>query len=230
MSRPHLILLHGALGTGAQFNPLLPFLQDKFDVHALDLEGHGASPLQNRPLRLEHFAENVMAYLDKAAVETANIFGHSLGGHVGLYLARFFPKRITGVFTLGTKFYWTPEIAEKEKQFLLPDKIKEKIPLFARQLEERHVASGWETLSEKLRELQQYLGRHNPLPDDDIRGISQKVRISVGDRDKTAGLDESIRLYRLLQQGELQVFPATPHPLEKVSKQLLADAIADFFL
>jgi len=230
MSRPHLVLLHGALGTGTQFGPLLPFLQDGFDVHTLDLEGHGASPLQNRPLRVEHFAENVMTYLDSAAIAAANIFGHSLGGHIGLYLARFFPKRITGVFTLGTKFHWTPDIAEQESKFLLPDKIKEKVPRFARLLEEKHVTAGWEPLLEKLRELQHHIGRHNPLPDDDIRGISQKVRICVGDRDKTTGLDESIRIYRLLQQGELQVFPGTPHPLEKVSMQNLADAISDFFL
>ena len=188
------------------------------------------SPFKNRPLRLEHFAENVIAYLDKTAVETANIFGHSLGGHIGLYLARFFPERIAAVFTLGTKFNWTPDIAEKEKKFLLPDKIREKVPQFARQLEERHVAAGWEPLLEKLRELQDYLGRHNPLPDDDICSISQKVRIGVGDKDKTAGLDESIRIYRVLKRGEFQVFPDTPHPLEKISMPYLANAISDFFL
>ena len=45
MSRLHLVLLHGALGTGTQFSPLLPFLKDKFDVHTLDLEGHGTLPI-----------------------------------------------------------------------------------------------------------------------------------------------------------------------------------------
>jgi pimeloyl-ACP methyl ester carboxylesterase len=230
MSRPHLVLLHGALGTGTQFRPLLPFLTEKFDVHTLDLEGHGASPLKNRPLRLEHFAENVITWLDNTGIETVNIFGHSLGGHISLYLAHFFPERITGVFTLGTKFCWTPDIVEKEKKLLLPDKIREKVPQFARQLQERHVAAGWEPLLEKLRDLQDHLGRNNPLPDDNIRTISQGVRIGVGDRDKTAGLDESIRIYHLLQKGEFQVFPGTPHPLEKVSMQMLADAIWDFFL
>ena len=230
MNRPHLVLLHGALGTGTQFRPLLPFLMDRFDVHTLDLEGHGASPLENRPLRLGHFAENIITWLDNTGIETVNIFGHSLGGHISLYLAHFFPERITGVFTLGTKFHWTPDIAEEEKKFLLPDKIREKVPLFARQLEERHVAAGWEPLLEKLRELQDYLGRNNPLSDDDIRTISKRVRIGVGDRDKTAGLCESIRIYHLLQNGEFQVFPGTPHPLEKASMPYLADAISDFFL
>ena len=97
MSRPQLMLLHGALGAQLQFEPLLPYLKNVFDIHTLEFEGHGASPLKNRPFRMKHFAENVIDYLDENKIATACIFGHSLGGHVGLYLARFFPDRVSGV-------------------------------------------------------------------------------------------------------------------------------------
>jgi pimeloyl-ACP methyl ester carboxylesterase len=230
MTRPHLLLLHGALGVGRQFDPVKKALKDSFELHTLDFEGHGISPLKNRPLRLAHYAENVMEHLDENSIPTACIFGHSLGGHVGLFLARFHPDRISGVFTLGTKFNWTPEIAEKENRMLLPDKIMEKVPRFGRLLKERHVAAGWEELLERQREMQLHVARENPLPDDDIRSISQPVRISIGDRDKMVTLEESIRIYRLLEKGEFQVFPNTPHPLEKAPVDKLADAIADFFL
>jgi pimeloyl-ACP methyl ester carboxylesterase len=229
MTRPHLMLLHGALGASTQFDSLKMVLKNSFEVHTLDFEGHGTSPLKDRPLRMAHYAENVMAYLDHKAVPGAGIFGHSLGGHVGLFLARFHPERITGVFTMGTKFNWTPEIAEKENKLLLPDKIMEKVPQFARQLKERHVAGDWEILLEKQREMQLHTARNNPLPDDDIRNISQKVRIGIGDRDKMVTLEESMRIYRLLEKGELQVFPNTPHPLEKAPVRKLAEAITDFF-
>jgi hypothetical protein len=56
------------------------------------------------------------------------------------------------------------------------------------------------------------------------------VRISIGDRDKMVTLEESIRVYRLLEKGEFQVFPNTPHPLEKAPVDKLAEAIIDFFL
>lgn len=229
MTKPHLLLLHGALGAGTQFNPLKTLLKATFEVHTLDFEGHGTSPLRDRPLRMAHFAENVLEYLDQNAIPSAGIFGHSMGGHVGLFLARFHPERISGVFTLGTKFSWTPEIAERENKFLLPDKILEKVPRFGRMLEERHVASGWKALLEKQREMQLHVARNNPLPDDDIRSISQKVRISIGDSDNMVTLEESIRVYRLLEKGELQVFPNTQHPLEKVPLQRVADAVVDFF-
>jgi pimeloyl-ACP methyl ester carboxylesterase len=179
---------------------------------------------------MAHYAENVLEYLDQKAIPDVCIFGHSLGGHVGLFLARFHPERIGGVFTLGTKFNWTPEIAEKENRLLLPDKIMEKVPRFGKMLKERHVAAGWEALLEKQREMQLHVTRNNPLPDDDIRGISQNVRISIGDKDKMVTLEESIRIYRLLEKGEFQVFPKTPHPLEKAPFDKLAEAIIDFFL
>jgi pimeloyl-ACP methyl ester carboxylesterase len=229
MTRPHLLLLHGALGVGSQFDPVKKALADSFEVHTLDFEGHGASPLRDRPLRMAHYAENAMEYLNKWSIPATGIFGHSLGGHVGLFLARFHSDRINGVFTLGTKFNWTPEIAEKENRLLIPDKIMEKVPRFGRLLRERHVAAGWEALLERQREMQLHVARENPLPDDDIRSISQRVRISIGDRDKMVSLEESIRVYRLLENAEFQVFPGTPHPLEKAPVDKLAEAIIDFF-
>ena len=229
MTRPRLLLLHGALGVGSQFDPLKAFLEGTFEVHALDFEGHGTSPLRDRPLRMAHYADNVLAYLDQKAIPAAGVFGHSLGGHVGLFLAHHHPERISGVFTLGTKFNWTPEIAEKENKLLLPDKIMEKVPQFGELLKKRHVAAGWEALLERQREMQLHVARNNPLPDDNIRSISQRVRISIGDRDKMVTFEESIRIYRLLLKGEFQVFPNTPHPLEKAPVQKLADAIIDFF-
>jgi pimeloyl-ACP methyl ester carboxylesterase len=105
MDREILLLLHGALGASTQFTPLIPLLEEPFEVHTLDLEGHGTSPLKDRPFRLNHFAENVIEYLDNHALDKANIFGHSMGGHTGLCLARFFPGRVKGVFT----FFFNPE-------------------------------------------------------------------------------------------------------------------------
>jgi pimeloyl-ACP methyl ester carboxylesterase len=230
MNRPPLVLLHGALGAREQFEPLTDLLQGRFEVHAIDFEGHGASPLKDRPCRMEHFAENVLAYLDDRSLAAAAIFGHSMGGHVGMHLARYAPRRVTGVFTLGTKFVWTPELAEREVGMMMPEKILQKVPHFAERLRRRHSAAGWIALLEKMREMQLYMGRHDSLPDAEIRSIRHKVRIGVGDRDQMVPIEEAVKIYRLLPEGQLQVFPDTPHPLEKVSPRYLSEAIGDFFL
>jgi len=229
MSRPNLILLHGALGSSSQFHPMIPLLKDKYDVHTLDFEGHGSSPPKDRPFRSRYFAENVLNYMNKHAVKAADIFGHSMGGHIGLVVASFSPDRVKRVFTLGTKFVWTPEIAEKENAFLDPIKIQEKVPKYAMELKRRHLASGYERILEKTREMNVNIGQEKILTDEDIGKIERRVRLGLGDRDYMVSIEETAGVYRLLQKGELQIFPGTPHPIEKVTLSALTHSIMDFF-
>ena len=230
MSKPDLLLLHGALGSKSQFMPLMSRLEDTFRIHSLDFEGHGRSPMKDRVFRNDHFAENVLDYLDANALETVNIFGYSLGGHVGLYLAKTQPERIAKIFTLATKFVWTPEIAEHEVAFLDPDTILKKVPQFAQVLKERHTASSWKNVLQKTRDMFLEQGNKNMLPLEEVEQIPHVVRIGVGDRDNMVGLEESINVYRSLPKGELQVFPATPHPMEKIALSKLVHSLIEFFI
>ena len=229
MNKPDLLLLHGALGAKSQFMPLMSALDDTFRIHTLDFEGHGKSPMMDRVFRDDHFAENVLDYLDENALKSINIFGYSLGGHVGLYLAKTEPERIDKIFTLATKFVWTPEIAEHETAFLDPDTILKKVPRFAEVLEERHTASGWKNVLQKTGDMFLALGTENLLPPEAVSQIPHVVRIGVGDRDNMVSLEESIKVYRTLPKGELQVFPATPHPMEKVELAKLVYSLTEFF-
>jgi pimeloyl-ACP methyl ester carboxylesterase len=208
---------------------MIPLLEDHYEIYKPDFEGHGSSPPKERPFRVKYFAGNLVDYINEHGINEVDVFGYSLGGYVGLYLARFFPKSVKRVFTLGTKFLWTPEFAERENAFLDPGKMREKVPEFAKALQERHVASGWETVLEKAREMHLNLGQGNILGEEDIRQIKKRVRIGVGDRDKMASIEESVSIYRLLPEGELQIFPGTPHPLEKVSLSSLTQSIKEFF-
>lgn len=229
MSKPNLLLLHGALGSKSQFSSLIPLLEDTFPIHTLDFEGHGSSPLKDRPFRMDHFAENVLDYLNENSLSTVNIFGYSMGGHVGLYSAKIHPERINKIFTLGTKFFWTSELAEHEAASLEADTILKKVPHFARVLEERHAVSGWKNVLEKTKEMFLEQGRNNILGVEDMGEIPNVVRIGVGDRDKMVSIEESIDAYRSLPRGELQIFPKTPHPLEKVPLSNLVHSLVDFF-
>ena len=44
------ILLHGGLGSGEMFGPVLPLLADKREVIAVDLQGHGRTADIDRPI------------------------------------------------------------------------------------------------------------------------------------------------------------------------------------
>jgi pimeloyl-ACP methyl ester carboxylesterase len=229
MDKPTLVLLHGALGAGAQFAPLVPLLRERFDLHWFDFEGHGAAPLRGRPFRMEHFAENVRDYLRAHAIAQAHFFGYSLGGYVACVLARSHPDMVGSIATLGTKFYWDADTAAREVGRMDPQKIAAKVPHFARALAERHTAAGWEAVLAHTREQLLGLGANGGLRPGDVAGIAGRVRICLGDRDAMTTLAESSEIYRALPHGELEVLPATPHELERVPPARLAYTLHEFF-
>jgi pimeloyl-ACP methyl ester carboxylesterase len=52
-----MILLHGGLGSGEMFGPILPTLADHHQVIAVDLQGHGRTPDIERPLDIRLMAD-----------------------------------------------------------------------------------------------------------------------------------------------------------------------------
>lgn len=222
-----LLMLHGAAGTQAQFEPLLPLLGGHAQIHRLDFEGHGGGPRPERPFAIEHFAQNVLDMLDARNLAAAHLFGYSMGGYVALHLARTQPARVASVFTLATKFAWTPEVAAREAGLLDANKIMEKVPHYAAALEKQH-GPDWRAMLAKTKAQLLSLGAAPLLTAEALAAIPQRVRISVGDRDKLVSIEESLAMFRALPNGEFQVFPNTPHPLDKASPALIAAALATF--
>ena len=229
MSLPPLLLLHGALGASDQFEPLVPLLADRFELHPLDFEGHGAAPSRDRPFRAAPFVENVEHYLSEQGIERAHFFGYSLGGYVACMVARQAPERVARVATLATKFLWDEATAAQEVRYLDVETMKQKVPQFAEMLAQRHTASGWEAVVERTRELLWANTETGGLTPAYLAGVEQPVRVMVGDRDRTVGVRESASIYEALPNGELEVLPRTPHPFERVPMERIAASLRDFF-
>ena len=223
-----ILFLHGALGTEKQFHPLISELHGAENVYTLTFEGHGTEDIPNRPFRIENFAENVIRYMDEHSIETANIFGYSMGGYVALYLAKKAPERVGKIATLGTVLTWSSEKAASETKLLNPNKIEEKVPKFAKMLDSEH-PNGWKDVVLKTKDLLGHLGDHPTLSTEDFREVDHPVRIHIGDSDSTADLSETVKIYGLMKHAELSVMPATPHPIQKVDIGRLADSLTDFF-
>jgi pimeloyl-ACP methyl ester carboxylesterase len=85
-----LVLIHGLGHTWRGWKPMLPLLEERFDVLAVDLPGFGYSPplpagVDSSP---ENLADAVESAMEAAAFETPHLAGNSLGGWVSLELAR----------------------------------------------------------------------------------------------------------------------------------------------
>ncbi len=85
---PPLLLLHGLGTSSAEFDSVLPSLVTSYDVLSVDLPGQGRSrALPQRP-DVAAVTDAVERELDRQGVRLPHVLGISLGGRVGLELAR----------------------------------------------------------------------------------------------------------------------------------------------
>ncbi|WP_210489655.1 alpha/beta fold hydrolase [Rufibacter aurantiacus] len=224
-----LLLLHGALGARSQFDPLLPLLPAQVPVYALNLPGHGGEPFPNGPFTIEYFAQQLLTWLEEHNLPPVQVFGYSMGGYVALEAARQKPERFSRIFTLATKFNWTPEIAQGETAKLRPEVISEKVPAFAQTLQQRHAPQDWAQLVRHTADLMLGLGQTPMLSVQELAQINVPVCIAVGDKDQMVSVEESLAAYRQLPKGQLHVLPNTKHPMEQLNWPLLASALQHFF-
>ncbi|HNU88603.1 MAG TPA: alpha/beta fold hydrolase [Ferruginibacter sp.] len=224
----HLLLLHGAIGSMDQFADLKKILAEDYHVHCINFTGHGGLSLPKEDFSIKMFAADVLNYMEQTGVEAMNIFGYSMGGYVGIYLAKMVPEKINRLATLATKFHWDEAIAEKETGMLNAQKIEEKLPAFAQSLIERHQQQNWKQVLKKTADMLIEMGKNNPLKSPDYTSIGIPVKLMLGDRDKMVTLDETLQVYRALPNARLCIIPDTAHPIEAVDITRLTYEIRDF--
>jgi pimeloyl-ACP methyl ester carboxylesterase len=99
-----LLLLHGGLGSIDMFRPALPVLAAKRKVIAVDLQGHGRTPLGDRPFRLESIGDDMAVLVKRLGHDRIDVMGYSLGGGVALRMALQQPARVRRLVLVSTPY------------------------------------------------------------------------------------------------------------------------------
>ena len=89
-----LILIHGGLGSGEMFGPVIPALAANHRVVAVDLQGHGRTADIDRPLDIRLMADDIAALIDHLGLDKPDIVGYSLGGGVAFFTAVRHPDKV----------------------------------------------------------------------------------------------------------------------------------------
>ena len=77
-----LLLLHGGLGSGEMFGPILPTLAERHQVIAVNLQGHGRTADIDQPIDIKLMADDIAALIDHIGLDKPDLVGSSLGGGV----------------------------------------------------------------------------------------------------------------------------------------------------
>jgi pimeloyl-ACP methyl ester carboxylesterase len=84
---PPFMILHGGSGSWRYADPFIELLEPNWHVYAPDFRGHGESGRVPGHYTLRDYADDIIALLSGVVLEPAVIYGHSLGGEVGVMVA-----------------------------------------------------------------------------------------------------------------------------------------------
>lgn len=97
-----LLLLHTIRTQIEYFRALAPVLAQGHTVYAIDLPGHGHSPIDPRaPFDEPYFRQAVIGFIEKLDLTGVTLVGESIGGALALTVAAPIPQRIARVFAIN---------------------------------------------------------------------------------------------------------------------------------
>jgi 3-oxoadipate enol-lactonase len=99
-----LVLISGIGYTIWQWNRMLPYLADRFQVITFDNRGVGQTDKPDGPYTAHMLAADTVGLLDALEIDKAIVMGHSMGGFIAQAMALEFPHKIDKLILASTNF------------------------------------------------------------------------------------------------------------------------------
>lgn len=205
-----LIVIHGALGNGEEFEKIIPLLSNRYEIINYEIPHHGYKQKSHVSFNMTGITEDFCDFLEDHGKSI--IYGFSLGGYLALCAAQKSTKNIEGIITQGTKLDWSPEIAVKEIKSLDSEFLKAQAPSFYEYLSGLH-GDYLEDLMGKTTAFMQDLGNNPLLTRGELNKLDIPVRMIRGGNDRMVGKDETLNVCNMLSNGFYFEVPFFPHPL-----------------
>jgi pimeloyl-ACP methyl ester carboxylesterase len=196
-----LILLHGGLGSGEMFGPLLPALAANHQVIAVDLQGHGRTADVDRPLSIETMADDIAALIGHLGLEKPDVMGYSLGGGVAMLTAIRHPEVVGRLVSVSANIRRSaiyPEMLAQQGQ-VGPEAVEfmKDTPMY--QLYQR-VAPRPEDFGRLLGKIGEAMAKDFDFTED-VRGLKVPTLIVAADADM-APPSHYVEIFALLDGGQ----------------------------
>ena len=92
------VFVHSLAGNTQQWSAQLDYVRTTRRAVALDLRGHGQSPLPvTNDYTIPALAQDIQTVVDQLGIQRFILAGHSMGGSVATYYASIHPQRVAGL-------------------------------------------------------------------------------------------------------------------------------------
>jgi pimeloyl-ACP methyl ester carboxylesterase len=232
-----LILIHGGLASGAQWEPVVTELADGFRVITPDSRGHGRSTNPAEELSYALIADDIAAMIAALGLHRPVVGGWSDGGQVSLELGARHPG-VAGGLIAGAAYpdFEAGGLREAHRALLgaddrgVPDPRHLDVQLgeFAEEIKALH-PGGAEQWRRLVRQTAPMWLNYEGLGRDQLQAIQTPALVLAGDRDELIPLELAVSLYRTLPDAELAVCPQLSHDGPTPERApLMASPIRDF--
>jgi 3-oxoadipate enol-lactonase len=176
-----LVLIYGYAGHSGLWFRQIPILSKKYQVIAFDNRGVGRSDKPDIPYTMAMMAGDVAGLLDTIGIDTAHIFGISMGGAIAQHFALNYPQRvislILGCTTCGGVHSIQPKPESRAALFdfeplkkMTPEEfVRQAIPFFFSQ---EFIEKNPDIVEKKVAKMLEY-----PLP---IHGAIRQAAATIG--------------------------------------------------
>jgi len=217
-----LIVIHGALGNGQEFESVIQLLGGKYEIINYEIPHHGFKQDSKTPFNIESITADFCDFLEEQG--RSIIYGFSLGGYLALCAAQQSTQNIEGIITQGTKLNWSPEVAAIEIKGLNLNFLKEKATPFYNYLINLH-GNYLEDLLAKTIGFMQELGSHPLLTRGELNKLDIPVRMIRGGKDRMVSKDETENVCAMISNSHYFELPFFPHPLGFIDPKHIARLI-----
>jgi 3-oxoadipate enol-lactonase len=215
VTRPPLVLLHGANSAACEMTPLADVLRAYGVVHAPNLIGHGGRDIPQE-VTLREMAADVVGWMGRQGLQRAVMVGYSLGATLALHLARHHAAHVIGACCLAPKYVFDTRTVEHWVHLVQPTRLGRPGNPRTQQLVRAHAPRDWVEVARLNERMFVALGREAPLSDADLAAIGVPVMLVSGDRDPVVPWDEVLALSRLVPASKVAMFYGAAHPLTAV--------------
>jgi pimeloyl-ACP methyl ester carboxylesterase len=216
-----IVLLHGITDSLHSFSRMMPLMDSKYHVYALDQRGHGDSDKPESGYEMKDFAADLIAFMDAKNIKKASIIGHSMGSFVAIQTAFQAPERVDRLMLIGSATTADNEVTRELRKTV--DTLQDPVPVnFVREFQsgavhaplpngffEKAVAESMKVPARVWKAALAGCMSANLL--EKLPKVTAVTLVIWGEKDAIFPRSEQDLLVNRLPKGMIQVYPVTGH-------------------